>query len=199
MFFKEPILRPNDERDLIARAQSGDSAAISALYNRHVGRIYRYLLYRVNDPIIAEDITADVFTRVLESLSQYDDRGVPLGAWLYRIAHARLVDHWRKAQRRPTVALDDPVVQKYLHQEDDSTVEDVLQHQALREALELITEEQQQVIVLKFLMECDNAEIARIIGKTESAVKALQRRGLEALWRILGKEIEYLRPSKNDR
>ena len=179
-------MRPNDEHDLIARAQSGDSTAISDLYNRHVGYIYRYLLYRVNDPIIAEDITADVFTHVLESLSQYDDRGVPLGAWLYRIAHARLVDHWRKVRRRPTVALDDPAIQKYLHQED-SAVGDILQHQALRKALELITEEQQQVIVLKFLMECDNAEIARIIGKTETAVKALQRRGLEALWRILNK------------
>ncbi len=186
---KELILHSNDERDLIARAKRGDTAAISDLYNRHVGPVYRYLLYRVNDPDVAEDITADVFTRALESLSHYDERGVPFSAWLYRIAHARLVDHWRKTQRRPVLTLDDPTIQKWLNQ-DDSTSGDILQHEALHKALELLTEEQQQVVVLKFLMECDNAEIANVIGKTETAVKALQRRGLEALRRILGEQIE---------
>ena len=178
-------MRPHDEEKLIQAAVRGDESALSELYNRYADKIYKYVLYRTSDPPTAEDITADVFLRAIESLEQYDDRGLPFVAWLYRIAHARVVDHWRKAHRRPVLHLDDPLIRDYLQLEFEPGV-DVLEHQALIEALRQITDEQQQVIILKFMQGLDNEEIASIMDKTTGAIKALQHRGLEALARILG-------------
>jgi RNA polymerase sigma-70 factor (ECF subfamily) len=178
------IVQFEDEPQLIHRAIAGDHAAISALYDRHVDAIYHYALYRTGDIHTAEDITAEVFLRALESLSRYDERGVPFVVWLYRIAHARVIDHWRKTQRRATLPLDD-LSERELTATDSVLDTDVLQHRALQDALRQVTGEQQEVIVLKFMQGLGNEEIARVMGKTVGAVKALQRRGLEALARLL--------------
>jgi RNA polymerase sigma-70 factor (ECF subfamily) len=179
-----PIVRPSDEAHLIQRAQRHDPEAIGELYNRHVDPIYQYVRYRTNDAVVAEDITAEVFLRALESLSAYDDRGAPFAAWLYRIAQARVVDYWRRTQRRASVPWDDPQVGSWLVT-DETAYTDVLQDQVLNEALQRLTEDQQQVLILKFMQGLNNREIAQVLDKTEGAVKALQRRGLEALARIL--------------
>jgi len=109
---------------------------------------------------------------------------VPFAAWLYRIAQARIIDYWRRAQRRATVAFDDRDLPEWLAAEDVANG-DVLQHSQLLAGLQQLTEEQQQVIVLKFMQGLSNSEIAQIMNKTEGAVKALQRRGLESLARLL--------------
>jgi RNA polymerase sigma-70 factor (ECF subfamily) len=177
------IVRPTDEGQLLDRAKQHDPEAISELYNRHVDRIYQYVRYRTDDVALAEDITADVFLRALESLDSYDDRGVPFSAWLYRIAQARVIDHWRRNQRRAVVPLGDPDVSDLPAEEEPGR--DVWQLRQLTAALQLLTEDQQHVITLKFVQNLGNAEIAQTLNKTEGAVKALQRRGLEALARIL--------------
>ena len=177
-------MRLDDEARLIEQAKQHDPAAISELYNRHVDQIYQYVRSRVDDTPAAEDITADVFLRALESLTAFDDRGVPFVAWLYRIAQARVIDHWRRAQRRATVAFDDHDLPEWLAAEDVASG-DVLQRNRLAAGVQHLTEDQQQVIVLKFMQGLSNAEIAQIMNKTEGAVKALQRRGLEALARLL--------------
>lgn len=174
-----------NEGQLIQLAKRGDPDAMGELYQRHVDRVYRYVRYRVHDETVAEDIAADVFMRAMEGLAAYNDRGLPFEAWLYRIAHARVIDHWRRQQRRSTVQLDDPSLHDWLQVEDETSEADVLQYRSLLAALRQLTDDQQQVIVLKFMSGCDNAEIARIMDKTEGAVKALQRRGLEALSRLV--------------
>lgn len=177
-------MRHKNESQLIKQAKQNDPAAISELYNQHVDQIYRYVRNRTDDAAAAEDITADVFLRALESLGTYEDHGVPFAAWLYRIAQARVIDFWRRAQRRATVAFDDHDLPEWLAAEDVASG-DVLQHGRLLAGLQHLTEEQQQVIVLKFMQGLSNAEIALVMNKTEGAVKALQRRGLEALARLL--------------
>lgn len=92
---REPIVHNDDERRLIERAKQGDLTALGTLYNLHVDRIYQYALYRTGDDQTAEDIAAEVFLRAIESIGNYEDQGVPFAAWLYRIAHARVVDFWR--------------------------------------------------------------------------------------------------------
>ncbi len=179
-----PSVSIDHESQLIRRAIAGDTAAISELYERHVDAIYRYVAYRVDDPHIAEDITADVFLRALERLDQYDERGVPFAAWLYRISHARVVDHWRATNRHPTIPLDELTDQE-LKGDDSGLATDVLQHRALREALKAITLDQQEVLVLRFMQGLSNEEISQIVNKTVGAVKALQHRGLAALARLL--------------
>src|SRR5438132_1094127 len=95
------------EGALIARAKGGDADAISALYERYAPQIQRYIAARLGDPIQAEDVCADVFVKVLESLARYEDRGWPFSAWLYRIAFARTVDVLRQLRRRHSVPLDE--------------------------------------------------------------------------------------------
>ncbi len=178
-------MRLQDEDQLIRRARQGDLAAVSELYNLHVDRIYQYVRYRTGDDLTAEDITAEVFLRAIESLGSYNDQGAPFIAWLYRIAHARVIDFWRSSNRRQTAPLDDPLLQDSLVETDEAIEIDFLQHRLLWSALHRLTDDQQNVIVLKFMQGLSNAEIAQLIGKTEGAVKALQRRALESLARML--------------
>ena len=173
-------MQATDEPGLIRRAQQRDADAFTELYRRHVDRIFRYVLLRVSDEALAEDLTSEVFVRALESLGAYEDRGSPFAAWLYRIANARVIDHWRSA-RRTEVSLD--------AQDTDVPVEmpadDVIAHKVLAESLRRLTREQQEVIVLKFIEGYSTAEIAQITRRTEGAVKSLQHRALAALARFM--------------
>jgi RNA polymerase sigma-70 factor, ECF subfamily len=178
-------VRRQDEVQLIQRARQGDLAAVSELYNLHVDRIYQYVRYRTGDDQTAEDITAEVFLRAIESLSNYNDKGAPFIAWLYRIAHARVIDYYRSSKRRQTAPLDDPLLQDGLITTDEAIDVDILQHRSLWTALRQLTDDQQNVIVLKFVQGLSNSEIAQVLGKTEGAVKSLQRRALESLARLL--------------
>jgi len=178
-------VRNQDESQLIQRARQGDLAAVSELYNLHVDRIYQYVRYRTGDEQTAEDITAEVFLRAIESLGSYTDQGAPFMAWLYRIAHARVIDYWRSLKRRQTAPLDDPLLQDSLVATDDAIDVDFLQNRSLWSAVQQLTDDQQNVIILKFVQGLGNAEIAQVLGKTEGAIKALQRRALEALTRLL--------------
>ena len=92
------------EKILIQAAKRGDPDALGVLYDAYVDRIYRYLFIRLNDRQLAEDLTADVFLRFVEGIHAYQDRDVPLFAWLYKIAHARLIDFYRRNQRIGTDA-----------------------------------------------------------------------------------------------
>jgi RNA polymerase sigma-70 factor (ECF subfamily) len=178
-------VRLQDEDQLIQRARQGDLAAVSELYNLHIDRIYKYVRYRTGDDQTAEDITAEVFLRAIESLGTYNDQGAPFVAWLYRIAHARVIDYWRSSKRRQTAPLDDPLLQDGLVETDEAIDIDFLQHRSLWSALQQLTDDQQNVIILKFVEGLGNAEIGQILGKTEGAIKALQRRALETLARLL--------------
>lgn len=160
-----------------------ERAAISALYRRHVQAIYRYVYYRVGDEHTAEDLTAEVFLRAVEGLPNYEPRGVPFAAWLYRIAQARVADHFRRQRRSATAALDE----SWSSGKDSPLAQLELSslHERLRAALDRLTIDQQQVITLKFVEGFSNAKVARILGKTEGAVKSLQHRALNALHRLL--------------
>ncbi len=173
-------MRSVDEHDLIRRAQQRDAEAFSELYRRHVDLIFRYVLLRVSDEDVAEDLTSEVFVRALESLVTYEDRGAPLAAWLYRIANARVIDHWRRTQRRE-VSLDADDLKEPV----DPPAGDVVAYKTLAESLRLLTGEQQEVIILKFVEGYSIAEIAQITGRTEGAVKALQHRALASLARLM--------------
>ncbi|QWK09942.1 MAG: sigma-70 family RNA polymerase sigma factor [Thermoflexus hugenholtzii] len=180
------LLTPHpEERRWIARARKGDPEAIAALYQHYADGVYRYLLYRVGDAELAEDLTADVFLKMIEDLPRYEERGLPFGAWLFRIARARLIDHWRRQGRRPLVALEDTETGPQISQdipEDEIAVSEMIQR-----ALRVLTEEQREVVVLRFLVGMSLEEVARAMGKSVGAVKALQHRALSALARYLEK------------
>jgi len=174
------FVRSADEQNLIRRAQRRDADAFSELYRRHVDLIYRYVLLRVGDEQAAEDLTSEVFMRALESLANYEDRGAPLAAWLYQIARARVIDHWRRAQR-VEVSLDAGEVEL----STEATATDVISMKILAESLQQLTGDQQEVIILRFVEGYSFSEIAEITGRTEGAVKALQHRALASLARLM--------------
>ncbi len=170
----------SDERHLIQRAQRRDADAFTELYRRHVDPIYRYILLRTGDESTAEDLTSEVFVRALESLDAYEDRGAPFGAWLYRIANARVVDLWRKSGRAD-VSFDSGEIDVPV----DLPSGDVIAYAALAKSLQQLTGEQQQVIILRFIEGYDITEIAQIMGRTAGAVKSLQHRALASLARLM--------------
>ena len=174
------------ELELIRRAQQGDKPAIGELYRSHVDVIYRYIWARVRDDSVTEDLTAQVFLKALEGLPSYKPTGKPFLAWLYRIAYARIVDHWRKQQRRVEVPLEDtlpaPEAQpgEFLEAEADwATAIDLVAQ---------LTDDQQDVVILRFIGEMSLADVAETVGKTVGATKAIQYRALATLARLLEKQ-----------
>jgi len=169
-----------EEQSLLQRAQQGDADAFAALYREHVQAIFRYIAHRVNNAQLAEDLTGDVFTRALEGLPTYTDRGKPFVAWLYRIAHARVVDHYRRTERRP---VESDVEREPLPVTIDMD-EGLLLRQAakaLRAAIAELTDEQQQVVILRFVEGHKLETVAHLMGKNANAIKALQHRALRSL------------------
>jgi RNA polymerase sigma-70 factor, ECF subfamily len=169
-----------EEKRLLQAARRGDPEAFALLYRAHVQLIFRYISYRVNDTHLAEDLTGDVFIRALESIDRYTDRGRPFAAWLYRIAHARVVDHYRRRGRRPSEIEIEPT-QFPVQPDMDGALIRRQAAQTLRAAIAELTGDQQQVIILRFIEGRRIEEVARIMGRKANAVKALQHRALRAL------------------
>lgn len=170
----------NDEQDLIRRAQQRDADAFSELYRRHVDQIYRYVLARVGDRSTAEDLTSEVFVRTLEGLDGYEQRGTPLISWLYRIANARVIDHWRAGKRHDAL-IDSRTIEDSIEMPRG----DVIAYEELARSLKKLTREQQEVIILKFVEGYSISDIAQLTGRGKGAVKSLQHRALASLARII--------------
>ncbi len=169
-----------EEKKLLQLAQRGNADAFSALYQTHVQTIFRYVYHRVNNVQLAEDLTGDVFTRALSGLANYQDLGKPFIAWLYSIAHARVVDYYRRAGRQTDES--DEVIERIPVTPDMD--EGILRRQAikaLREAITGLTGEQQQVVVLRFIEGYRIEHVAEVMGKNANAIKALQHRALRSL------------------
>lgn len=173
--------RMNDA--VIRRAQTGDLAAIGELYDAHRDGVFRYLYYQVSDAQLAEDLTAEVFENMIRALPRYKEQGVPFQAWLFRIARNMAVDYFRKANMRKYTELDENVQANGITPE--AAAEHLLTSTRLADALKKLNKNQRDVIILRFVVEMPIAEVARVLGKREDAIKGLQRRGLMALRGIL--------------
>ena len=172
-----------DEATLIQRAKEGDRAAFAEIYDRHQPAIYRYIFYRVGDAATAEDLTSEVFVHLVDSIEHFTYQDRPLLAWLYTIARNLVTDHHRSTGRATMVPLDERLVADVTGPEDAAG--HALAQQRLAAAVDQLTEDQRQVILLKFFEGLDNETVARLLRKPYGAVKALQHRGLAALRRIL--------------
>lgn len=178
---------PENEAALIRRAKD-DPEAFGVLYERYVEKIYNYIYYRTGNVHDAEDLTSRVFFRALRGLERYEDQGVPFSAWLYRIAH-NLVANWhRDHSRRKVIVLDELVALSSHYAGPESLAESSDEGQALRECIKQLGEERQQLLVLKFAEDLSNAEIGKIMGRSEGAIKSLYHRTLLALRHSLKQE-----------
>jgi RNA polymerase sigma-70 factor (ECF subfamily) len=155
--------------------------AVGQLYDRHHTRIFRYLVSRLRDRQVAEDLTGEVFARMVRDLTKYQPRGVPFQSWLYRIAHNLAVDHRRVQGRRKLVPL---FVAENAQSSDhnlEAQIEQKLTLERVADALETLQPSQQEVVVMRFLIGLSLREVAAVLDKTIPAVKSAQHRGLVAL------------------
>jgi RNA polymerase sigma-70 factor (ECF subfamily) len=171
------------EESLVQRAQKNDQEAFAQLYETYFDKIYRYLVLRVGNETEAEDMTQQVFLNALQSISSFRWKGVPFSAWLYRIAHNQAVDHLRKKKKRTSVPLDDSLASA--GDSPHSTAELKMNIEELKVATQGLTEAQREVISLRFSSELPIAQVAKIMGKSEGAIKALQHSAIVALRRTM--------------
>ncbi len=171
-----------NEGRLVDLAKSGDGDAFARLYEAYFDRVYRFVFFRVSDDQVAEDLASQVFLKAWENLHRYQPSG-PFLAWLYAIARNTVIDNYRT--RKQVVSLDDagPIVAP--DEKLDDRMQFEFEMQAVREAMQKLTQEQQEVITLKFIADYDTAQIAEQMGKSEGAVRALQMRALQSLARVL--------------
>ena len=172
-----------DEESLIRRAQQQDQEAFAQLYEEHFNKIYRYVALRIGDKVEAEDVTQQVFINALRSISSFKWKGIPFAAWLFRIAHNQVVDYLRKKTKQATVPLDESLASS------DSNPQLMAEHRLDIEQLLLatkrLTRAQREVIALRFAGELSTAQVAKVMGKSQGAVKALQHSAIVALRKAL--------------
>ena len=174
-----------DERLLLERARKYDPEALGEIHDGYSEKIYCYIYRYLGEARLAEDLTAEVFLKLLEAIKASKGPRTHLSAWLYRVAHNLVVDHFRRPQGE-SLPLEEGLVAA--PENVTVAVEKKLAQQQLRAAISHLTSDQQQVIVLKFIEGLSNAEVGQVLGKTEGAVKSLQHRALAALQRIMERE-----------
>lgn len=183
---------PN-EKQLVEQAKT-DPDAFGVLYQRYVNKIYNYIYYRTGNQHDAEDLTARVFHQALNHIGRYKDKGYPFSAWLYRIAH-NLVANWHRDQKkRQTVALEDARLES---NEDSNPFHNMAQNEAtaiLLEAIQQLPPIRQELLIHKFIDGLSNAEIGKILHRSEGAVKSLYHRTLVSLKGMLSDHPELIEP-----
>jgi RNA polymerase sigma-70 factor (ECF subfamily) len=169
---------------LVREAQQGEREALEELYLLHFDRIYSYLHMSVGNRHDAEDLTTQVFVKMLESIAKFRWRSAPFSAWLFRIAHNLAMDHFRANKRwQPEEEVPEPDPGEGSAAEEEAL--ESIGRQSMLELIQNLSHEQQQVLTLKFVFNFSNGEAATILDKTEGAIKSLQHRALASLQRQL--------------
>jgi len=188
-------LEVHREEGLVRRAQRREPEAFGQLYEEHFDRIYRYVMLRVRNQEDAEDITQQVFLKALEKIGSYRWRGMPFASWLFRIAHNLVVDYWKKKSREKVVAVAPEEIDEMAASPNDpaALAELNFDMKQLAAACDRLTDGQREIISLRFAGGLSVAESAKVMGKSEGAVKVLQHAALVKLRRILcpaGEEVD---------
>jgi len=178
--------------DTLTRVRRLDVIALTRIHDRYYSDVYRYVRYRLEDEQISEDITSEVFMRLLDALHKKGGPTVDIRSWLIGTASNLVNDHLRRQYNRKTETIED-------HEHitapgsPEESLEISLQNQQLQEAIHKLTQEQQQVLALRFAAEYSLEQTAAEMKKTVNAIKALQFRAVEALKRLL--DVQGNKPS----
>jgi RNA polymerase sigma-70 factor, ECF subfamily len=177
--------RDYSEEELLERAERLEEDALSELYDRYEMKIYNYIYRRTSNQTLAEDLTAQVFLKMLEAIHNDKTWHSSFSGWLYRIAHNLVIDHYRTRDRQKQISIDDAPVMPDPGNNPVRAAEIALDSEYLLSAIRRLTDDQAQVITLRFLEGYSFGEIADMMGKTEGAVKALQHRAVSTLRQLL--------------
>ncbi len=166
--------------------RSSKEATLAALYDEYYDKIARYIFVRIGDRAEAEDLAGEVFLKALQSLDSYKERGIPMQAWLFKIAHNLVVDYLRKASKRKTVPID--TVQIVTEQDPQTIVETRMELARVARALDQLIPAQRKVIELRFFGELTSEEAGRILNKSSGAVREMQSAAIRQLRKLLCEE-----------
>lgn len=170
------------DKILVEKAKNGDREAFGKLYLKYLDTIYRYIFFRVNQDIqTAEDLAEVVFFKAWQNIVNFAEQDAFFKAWLYKIAHNVVIDHYR-TENKPAVLKEE------LINENDNVLEDFerkIEIAALMKAINKLSDEQKQIITLKFIEGLSNKEMLQILNKKEEAIRALQYRALKKLKELL--------------
>ncbi len=176
------MLTTPDEQ-VLERARTYDALALAEIYDRHAAPIYSYLYRVLGDAAQAEDLTSEVFQKLLQALHTNRVPQDRLEGWLYRVAHNLAMDWFRRQKKMPGIPLAEDLVADGGQPSD--IVEDRQVKQRLRAGIQRLTPDQQRVILLRFAEGFPAAVVAGLIGKSEGAVKILQHRAINRLRKLL--------------
>ncbi|MEI7553890.1 RNA polymerase sigma factor [Candidatus Chlorohelix sp.] len=181
--------------ELVAQLQRFEPAAVDELMSRFADRLYNYAYYHSSDHHLAEDIVSETLTRIVEKIGDYQQRDVPFKAWVFRIARNLLADHYRYRSRHPSVSLEaasdessslyETLSSDYGAADGGEIATQVAQREDLRQALNLLPEDQRTVFILRFIEGNDLEQVAAIINKSMPSIKSLQFRATRNLRQIL--------------
>lgn len=179
------------EQNLIRSARKGNASAFGALYDHYIAQIYRFIYLRVSGREEAEDLTHEVFLSAWRNIPSYKHKGFPFSSWLYQIARNKVIDHFRT--RKTTFPIEEVIerdldIPALLNTEEDLDI--VLDLEKIRLAMQSLTEEQQSIIIMRFVEDMAPKEIAEVLGKSEGSVRLMQHRAINNLKAILRKTKE---------
>jgi RNA polymerase sigma-70 factor (ECF subfamily) len=178
------------ERETVDRARAGDQQALADLYDWYMPRVYRYAVARLGNTSEAEDLTEEVFLKMLGSIGDFRWRDVPFSSWLFRIAHNQVATHFRRTAQRggATSAIPEEMVD-WRH-DIATTVEERVTLEEVRRAADQLPEAQREVIALRFAVGLSISDTAKALGKREGNVKALQHKAVAKLQKMLIPAVE---------
>lgn len=174
-----------DDAQLLAEAVNYDERALGILYDRYEIKIYTYIYRRTGERSLSEDLTGQVFLKMLEAIRNRKAWHSSFSGWLYRIAHNVVIDFYRQRDNQPQVSLDDEPMLPDLNDNPAQATELKLDVERLRAAIARLTDEQAEVISLRFLEGYSISEVAEMMNKTEGSIKALQYRAVANLRQLL--------------
>ncbi len=173
-----------EEELLITKAQQGDEQSFGTLYDRYMPQIYRFIFLKTRRKQDAEDLTHIVFMHAWEHIKGFSFQGFPFTSWLYRIAHNTVIDHYRTSRSYEDIT---KVPEEYIAEpsSDATQIDQKIKMHEVQHALTQLDADQQNVILMKFVNELSNKEIALALEKTEGAVRVIQHRALKNLRALL--------------
>jgi RNA polymerase sigma-70 factor (ECF subfamily) len=180
----EPLTTPDVE--LLERARENNTQALAEIYDRYAESIYRYLYRYLGEAAQAEDLTGEVFLKLLQVLNTRRAPRDQLQGWLYRVAHNLAMDFFRQQGKATTVPLEEAWVAGA--DSPPAVLEKRQNQQEVRAAMRRLTADQQQVLLLRFGEDLKTSEVATLLGKSEGAVKVLQHRAIKRLRTLLNRE-----------
>ncbi len=168
--------------------EAGKEARLAGLYDEYFDKIARYAYARIGDRTAAEDIAGEVFLKALESLKHYEERGLPMEAWLFKIAHNQVVDHLRETTKTKTKTVPIETVEIIDKDDPQTAAETNIEMQRVTLAMKQLTADQAEVIRLRFLSGLSSREVGEMLGKNDGAVREMQRAAMEKMRKLLNIE-----------